>query len=272
MTCFKALPLCLLFTQILHGAPAAAAPLAATKGWVVDFAAAQCVAVREYGTADRPLTLVVKAPPASDLLQLTLVRQASGEPPREVPIELKLGGSQSIQVRALEFDSGNGKLRSLRMALSADAADQFYGADAVIIKADKFEDELALSQMTKLKQAMETCVADLKVHWNTDKENALKARARSKANLASYFEDDDYPDMAVRRNKGGSVQFALLINETGQVADCTVIESSNVPSLDAQSCAVLVERARFEPAVGLDGKPAKDTVFSRITWKIAEEF
>ena len=74
--------------------------------------------------------------------------------------------------------------------------------------------------------------------------------------------------MAVDRAQGGIVEFALLVNEAGRIADCTVIASSNAPSLDAQSCAILVERARFQPAVGVDGKPVKDAVTSRITWKI----
>jgi len=66
----------------------------------------------------------------------------------------------------------------------------------------------------------------------------------------------------------GSVAFVLLIDEEGKVADCTVTETSGVASLDAQSCAIVKERAKFKPATGLDGKPSKSSYFQRISWRL----
>ena len=63
-----------------------------------------------------------------------------------------------------------------------------------------------------------------------------------------------------------SATFVLLIDETGRVADCTVIETSGVASLDAQTCGAVKLQARFKPAIGLDGKPAKDGVVQRVSW------
>jgi protein TonB len=57
-----------------------------------------------------------------------------------------------------------------------------------------------------------------------------------------------------------------LIDTDGKVASCMVIGSSGVASLDAQSCAIVTSRARFRPALGLDGKPARSGKIQRIRW------
>ncbi len=60
----------------------------------------------------------------------------------------------------------------------------------------------------------------------------------------------------------------ILVDEQGKVADCTVIQTSGVAALDAQSCSVIKLGAKYKPAIGLDGKPAKSAAFQTISWKI----
>jgi protein TonB len=82
------------------------------------------------------------------------------------------------------------------------------------------------------------------------------------------FSDDDYPWAAMKKNQSGAITVAVLVDEKGKVSDCTVIETSGVASLDAQSCAIITSRARLRPAVGLDGKPAKGAFVQKIRWEI----
>ena len=60
----------------------------------------------------------------------------------------------------------------------------------------------------------------------------------------------------------------LLIDEAGKLANCMVVGTSGYASLDAQSCAVLKERAKFVPALGIDGKPTKSGILQRIRWQM----
>lgn len=85
--------------------------------------------------------------------------------------------------------------------------------------------------------------------------------------LRGYFNANDYPGLAIRQEQSGLVEFALLIDETGKVADCTLIKTSGVAALDAQSCAVIKRRGAFLPALGLDGKPVKAATTHRIGWE-----
>jgi hypothetical protein len=56
------------------GAAASAEPRQPTGKWVVNFADAQCIATRNYGSEKDPLVLVLKAPAIGGLLQIGIVR------------------------------------------------------------------------------------------------------------------------------------------------------------------------------------------------------
>lgn len=61
---------------------------------------------------------------------------------------------------------------------------------------------------------------------------------------------------------------AILIDEKGKVADCTVTQTSGLAALDSQTCFIITSRAKFVPAVGADGNPAKHSMSPRIQWKM----
>jgi len=246
-----------------------AAPLQPTKPWVLEFADEQCVAAREYGAPDKPLAIILKPSPVGNLIQITFLRPATGGAPRDIAADLRIGDHPPIETRALTFDSKSAKLRSMRISLPAETADRLAEARTIEINASgELDQTFAIAPMRDVMATMKACIADLRAHWNIGAENEVTLRTRAKANLARFLRDTDYPEMAALRRQGGVVEFVLLIDEAGKVADCTVTVPSGVPTLDAQSCAILVDRVKFEPAVGHDGKPAKDSAVSRITWKI----
>ena len=86
--------------------------------------------------------------------------------------------------------------------------------------------------------------------------------------LASYIADVDYPVEALGRRQQGTVRFRLAIDAAGNVTGCTIERSSGAPSLDAASCQLIGQRARFRPARGADGAPVPGTYASSIRWII----
>lgn len=109
--------------------------------------------------------------------------------------------------------------------------------------------------------------------WNIA-EPALPAeppavRAKARSNLAEMISDGDYPEAALEAGEEGVVVFGVLIDETGAVADCGILETSGSAALDAATCNILRTRARFEPARDAHGKPVKDFATARIFWRIA---
>jgi TonB family protein len=256
---------------VAAGSPQAVAPppQAPVKKWVVDFAEQQCMASRDYGSPDKPLMLVLKPSPLGNVLQLTVVRKIRGSDTVEVPSEVTIGNSPALKLDALAFNLPRAKLRALRINLPLEMLQELARSSTLSVTTrGEMDASFALSGMPALTSAIGSCLADLQSYWNAGPANEGKLKERASANLAQYFKDEDYPGLAVMKQQGGSVQFALLVDPAGKVADCVVTESSKVPVLDAQSCNVLLERAKFTPAVSLDGKPARDSVVGRVTWRM----
>ncbi|WP_114951392.1 energy transducer TonB [Sphingosinicella terrae] len=104
------------------------------------------------------------------------------------------------------------------------------------------------------------------IAWRLPEAPAVAAHAR--ANLASYVRYNDYPRTALARNEQGRVSFELDVSSRGEVSYCVVTRSSGSSALDARTCEIMRERARFEPARDAEGNPAPDTVRADLTWRI----
>ncbi|WP_426267698.1 TonB family protein [Sphingomonas sp. LHG3443-2] len=92
--------------------------------------------------------------------------------------------------------------------------------------------------------------------------------AKARANLASYFSDDDYPQDAIRNEQQGTTGVRLEIGPDGRVTNCTVTSSSGSSSLDSTTCRLLRSRARFTPATDSSGARTSDTTSTRIVWRL----
>ena len=249
-------------------------PRQPTSKWVVDFDDAQCVASRDYGTKDDPLILALKAPPIGDVMQLALVRPGGGGKYAEHrQAKIGLDGAGSIETTMIAFAVPETEQRLFRINLQREQFDRVSKARTIRIEGrGEIDERLVLTQMEPLLKVMANCTADLRKVWNVHEGESPNPNLKepTTGKLTGLFRGDDYPAIAIERALDGTVQFALLIDETGKVADCTVIATSGVAALDAQSCGIVKQRAQFKPAVGLDGKPAKNAVVQRVTWKIAD--
>lgn len=91
---------------------------------------------------------------------------------------------------------------------------------------------------------------------------------RARSNLNQYFSTDDYPSTSAARDAQGTVSFRLDIGADGAVTGCTIIRSSNDAALDAATCAILLGRARYEPARDAAGRAVRGKDEGRVTWRL----
>jgi hypothetical protein len=56
----------------------------------------------------------------------------------------------------------------------------------------------------------------------------------------------------------------------GRLTGCKIVMSSGSASLDAQTCRIIQQRARFSPARDAQGKPIAGKVFQRVTWRLED--
>lgn len=94
---------------------------------------------------------------------------------------------------------------------------------------------------------------------------------RARANLTSYFSDDDYPPSALRAEEQGTTGFRLTIGPDGRVSACEVTSSSGSGALDQATCRILRSRARYTPARDQNGNPTSGTDQARVQWRLPPE-
>jgi len=84
----------------------------------------------------------------------------------------------------------------------------------------------------------------------------------------AWVVNDDYPAEAMRHYWMGTTGFRLDIDADGQVYDCAVTSSSGYPVLDEMTCALLKERAQFNPAEDASGTRIGSSWSSRFRWEL----
>ena len=94
--------------------------------------------------------------------------------------------------------------------------------------------------------------------------------AKPRGNAAAWASGMDYPSAALRESRTGKVGYTLAIDSEGRVTNCTITSTSGHADLDAATCSLLQRRARFEPAVGKDGKPIAGSWSSTMNWSMPQ--
>ena len=254
----------------MYAAAAAAATLQPTDKWVLNYEDAQCNAYRNYGTAKNPLYLAFKAPPVGSVVQLMVVQDGPRMNGEQYNIHVKVGERPSLKTNMLVYRGKKGKFRIKLINLPRSEFDAFRDADRVDITGVGQDYSFALSDTAPLMKALDECVADLRGYYNVGVPNVPNPRLdrRPIGDLQSSFRSEDYPRSAIGQGLEGKTSVELLIDEKGNVADCSVTETSGNATIDAQSCAIISERAKFQPALDTMGKPTRSSFSQRIQWKL----
>ena len=270
----------------LSATPAASEPKQPTSKWVVNFADAQCVATRNYGSEEQPLYLVLKAPPIGEVLQIGVVWKGASRSAIQTGGEVVFDNGEPIVTHLIEFGQKSLGQRALLANLPTVTLTPMRSATSLRIRSrstppdpklgtrlssggSTVDQTFALTQMSSLLKMLDTCTADLRKVWHVyDSNSPGPLKQPPSGDVKNLFRAEDYPGIALVNEQMGAVSLVLLIDERGRVADCTVTQTSGVAALDMQSCALIKERGRFAPAVGQDDKPAKSSWLQRINWRL----
>jgi len=81
-----------------------------------------------------------------------------------------------------------------------------------------------------------------------------------------WITSGDYPSPALRYELEGVAEFRLTIAPTGSPTDCTITGSSGSDVLDDATCAKVMARARFRPALDSRGQPVSGSYSNKVRW------
>ena len=78
----------------------------------------------------------------------------------------------------------------------------------------------------------------------------------------------DYPGSDLRLGHQGTASYRLAVSAAGTVENCTITASSGWPGLDAETCRLARQRARFSPALDDGGNAVGGSYAGSVTWRI----
>jgi protein TonB len=78
--------------------------------------------------------------------------------------------------------------------------------------------------------------------------------------------DEDYPSSSIRNEEAGTSVATFTIGSDGKVTACNASGAS--PTLDAETCKLIIRRFRFKPALDTSGQPIAETKSQRVTWRL----
>jgi TonB family protein len=90
--------------------------------------------------------------------------------------------------------------------------------------------------------------------------------ARPMGNQTLWVTPEDYPREALRQRAEGVTRFTVDVGKNGRVSKCRIIGSSGFRALDAATCKLISDRARFFQTRDSRGHPAAGTYSNSVRW------
>lgn len=93
-----------------------------------------------------------------------------------------------------------------------------------------------------------------------------------KPDIRLLYRADDYPAYLTKRNLAYVVKMRATVRPDGSIQECVAEQSSSNEKLDADTCGILVRRARLAGAKWIDGTPAYGVIRLPITWLTSDGY
>jgi TonB family protein len=241
--------------------------------WKVDYAEEECRLLRTFGTGEDAVTMRLAR--GSGLQSFDMVI-AGIKVPRH-------GGAMKVTMK-LEPQGTEGKFDAYSMAVPKRPENfiRWFDGDPRILDAVTNKQQVRLSDHKKFDVAMlwtdgksalkalQTCHDDLLKGWGVDVGaiRAAKVPAEPLGSPGRWATTNDYPLEEMRREIEGTVTFQLKVSAAGVVEKCLVLHSSNVAAFDQLTCKLMMQRARFKPALDAGDQPITSFYVNRVRWQI----
>jgi len=253
------------FTQNLT-----APPLNLAGKWTVDELPSGCRASQTFGAkGDKTFWIVDRPITDNHLLGVVLpnpIKVSYNDPVRVTldPSGLELRG------RAVGFDPYGGRPTTLAVYVDAGAlSNDAVSAIRVVTKKETIA-YLSISHLPELVVALKACKRALlsKFSVNLTEQAFVATPPKSLSDEASWFSADDYPPDLWREGVQGTVAGRFRVMKDGSATDCVVVFSSGNAALDRRTCALVLNRARYSPALSKEGRPVPSAQIFSAHWSL----
>lgn len=247
--------------------------LAPATPWKVDYAERECRLTRSFGKQDNAILFRLARGTSFSNYDIMLAGLSIPKQSNNVSIIVTLSPQSTEEsFKGENRDIPNRRERILRW-FDGETASIIAGPknqEMDIVSESKFSIRLDMENFPAALSAMQACHDDLLKGWGIDGAaiRALKSLPEPKSTPAAWATTGDYPGNLLRSETGGDVSFKLDVDAVGTPTDCAVIVTSKVEQLDKLTCKLMMQRARFRPALDANGLPASAHYINRVRWQV----
>ena len=228
-------------------------------------------------SGDAPATLSIRLIPGQRIPELLLVDPAWPHDPffgeRHLTIILSPSAERERASGFVATLDAHGPRMLQVNGVSEGFLDRLASSSALTVQlGERRLAEFPIPQAAAAIRALRECSDALLRNWDVDPV-ALAALQRPPMPLMQHGElrwitDRDYPPDALHAGFSGTVTYRYTVEVDGRISTCTTVVSSGHSSLDDATCRILLERGRFDPALGADGRPVRITTVSSVDWVV----
>ena len=257
---------------VLIWTPAAAEPLQPAGKWLVEYGQDECLLNRGYGTDTKPLILIIRKLPMETDFSINVLKPIERDDLNDGKANVSFGGGQAIKAKFSAYNLASKKLRYVTLGTedgASFAGSIMEGATLSIDAPGEVKETFSIPGFDGALHALDDCAHDLGRVWGIPIEQQLRLKKSAKALRHDYLQSDDYPTKELNKDESGRSQVRLTVDENGKPLDCVPLKSVRSPAFAQTACRLLLSRARFDPAIDVDGKPMRSIYVYTINWIVA---
>lgn len=251
------------------GTAVAAEPKQPTGKWVAEFADHQCILSRAYGAPNEVLILAFQKLPMRPGVELNVLKTDKRTAPGYGRARVGFLKGSSVEAAFGAYRVGP-KVRKISVGIEDESYRSAAETGTVSLSIPKeIEESFAVPGFGPALKVLDQCVVNLGEAWGISKDQqTLVGRLAKVIEPEALFDSNDYPDRALKEDASGKTIVRYVVDEAGRSSDCVVLKSSGNKSLDLATCSKLLQRARFEPALDLQGRPMRSISVMVVNWLI----
>jgi hypothetical protein len=261
--------------------------LTSTSPWKMDYTGNACHLQRGFGTAEEPVLVQFEQLAPGDYFNFTAagrpfagVTEASGVTlstgPDGKPIstrftlgDMQVGNGQSLTTLFFMATTlnGHGEGEARPAPVTSERAAQ---VTSLIVAWGSKGVQIGTGPLGKAFAAMDSCTEDLVKSWGLDpaQQKMLSRRPRPLTEPDTWLPRGSYPTDLAREGEQSLVDVRLMIDASGAVTDCQVVNGFNEARFAKITCDKITQRAKFEPALDAAGAPAASYAVRRVRWVV----
>ena len=274
----------LVLAQPAHAGENPPTSLPKTSKWEINYDKEACHLLAKFGSGKEETLIRLTRYAPVDSFDLTLMGKLFDTQQPARALKIGFGIAPMAKSEAVAGTASNGVpillLGSLRIdgktratpdeKLPTITAETEANAKAIELSLSGRPYRLETGPLSGPMEAMRKCVDDLVTSWGFDPNQyaGLRAPPQPLSSPATWLDSADYPQGSLWKGNNGIVQFRLNIGQDGSVEGCHILYRTNPDEFADLSCKLILKRAKFQPAVDADGKPARSFYVQKVRWMV----